>query len=591
MKKLHIILTIMICMSYRGDCTNYFVSSSLGNDNWTGRLATPNASRTDGPKNSLQALTNLVERTAIVGDSVWMRKGDQWTTTNGLVFSSAHGTTQHNKFVGAYGTGNLPVIFMDVPGNVITFRGFDDTPTSYFHMRDIEVNTRATTNRPTGIWVGESWYPNKPHHIILDGLHIKNCSNGMILYDRDIIVQNCLIMDNGNNNTGQGIFCSARNVILRNNVLDNNGSGSVFVHSMYISQTDSVLIEGNEIKNADDGLKLRTTNNLIVRNNIIHDTRIHTIHLGGDEGGGMRNAIIEGNIVYNAPQGLRIASESGNQTQLTENVIVRNNIFPAMVHISNNGPVKDLFIFNNLLHSTTDQPSLFLCQAIQPNNLQIRNNIFYKNNANSGHSLLLFQSTSGFSGISLSHNLYHFPEQSENIITIGNTNYKNLNSFRNHYPLQQNNGQHGDPLFMNPPQDFHLSANSILAIDQGANLSGIVDLDFDGGSRPQDGDGLGGAAWDIGPFEFCCVSSIAQDSKRDPEVWIAPNPVQDRLQVFHSGISIQKITIYNMLGKEMMSIDAKDEMTEINLSELPSGFYLLRHISTDKTIGGISFVK
>lgn len=123
-----------------------------------------------------------------------------------LGFSSAHGTTQHNKFVGAYGTGNLPVIFMDVPGNVITFRGFDDTPTSYFHMRDIEVNTRATTNRPTGIWVGESWYPNKPHHILLDGLHIKNCSNGMILYDRDIIVQNCLIMDNGNNNTGQGIF-------------------------------------------------------------------------------------------------------------------------------------------------------------------------------------------------------------------------------------------------------------------------------------------------------------------------------------------------------------------------------------------------
>ncbi|MBK9271362.1 MAG: right-handed parallel beta-helix repeat-containing protein [Saprospiraceae bacterium] len=591
MKKSILFLAFWISFSYKADCIHYYISSSLGNDGWSGRLPVPNASRTDGPKSSVQAFQQLINNTAGAGDSVWLRKGDSWTSTSGFVTNHAHGNPQVNLFIGAYGTGNLPILYFDGQGNVFTIRGFDDQPSSYLHIKDLEINTRATNNRPTGIWVGEGWYPNKPHHIILDGLHVKNCSNGMILYDRDIIVQNCVLSNNGNNNTGQGIFCSARNVVFRNNVLDNNGSGSVFVHSMYISQTDSITIEGNEIKNADDGLKLRTTNHLIVRNNIIHDTRIHTIHLGGDEAGGLRNAIIEGNWVYNAPQGLRIASESGNQTQLTENVIVRNNIFPAMIHISNNGPVKDIFIYNNLLHSGGSLPTLFLCQAVNPINLQVRNNIFYKTTASNNHSLLLFNSASGFNGIALDHNLYHFPVGSENIITLGNTSFKTLSHFKNQYPNMEIHGQQGDPHFVNPGTDFRPSPTSLLAIDRGADLSGLVDFDFDQRQRPLDGDGIGGTAWDIGPYEFCCVSSSDQGSESDAAVWIAPNPVQDRLQVFHPGNSLQKIIICNMVGQELISFDAEDELTEINVKDLPSGFYLLYHLSDHKRIGRIGFVK
>lgn len=591
MKGSILLIAFLLCLGSRANCTNYYFSSSRGNDNWSGRLQEPNASRTDGPKNSLQALSNLLNQTVGAGDSVWMARSDAWTTAQGIELRSANGSSNQYLFLGAYGNGSLPLIYLEGQGNVLTCRGSDTDPSSFLHISQIALSTRLTANRPTGLWVGESWYPNKPHHILLDGLQISDCNSGMILYDQDITVQNCLFINNGNGNAGHGIFCSAKNVIIRNNVLDNNGSGSVFVHSMYISQSENVLIEGNEIKNADDGLKLRTTNNLIVRNNIIHDTRIHTIHLGGDEGGGMRNVIIEGNILYNAPQGLRIASESGNQRLLTENVMVRNNLFPAMVQISSNGPVKDIYFFNNLFHSTNNQPTLLICQAIQPINVQIRNNIFYKITPQAGHSLITFQASSGLSGVMLDHNLYHFPVQSQNLITVGNQNFSSLSTFRNHYPAHERNGQNGNPNFVNPPLDFHLSAASSLAIDRGVDLTGVVEWDLDGRIRPQDGDGKGGAAFDIGPYEFCCFTSIVEEQKSTEFIRLTPNPVRDRLIINHRSVHISRISICTVEGREIKSFVAGQETTELDVNELLPGLYFLNVMSVDQRSHSIPFVK
>ena len=148
---------------------------------------------------------------------------------------------------------------------------------SYLKFQDLAlVSASAVGNRPVGVYINESFYSLKPHHIILDGLYISGCQSGMILYQNNIIVENCLLEKNGNDNQGQGIFCSATDVQFKSNVLDSNGCGSVFVHSIYISQSKNILFEDNEIKNADDGLKLRASENLIIRNNRIHNTYIHT---------------------------------------------------------------------------------------------------------------------------------------------------------------------------------------------------------------------------------------------------------------------------------------------------------------------------
>ena len=50
-------------------------------------------------------------------------------------------------------------------------------------------------------------------------------------------------------------------------------------------------------------------------------------------------------------------------------------------------------------------------------------------------------------------------------------------------------------------EDFHLTSNSTGAIDQGYDLTGIVDDDFDNIARPQ------GSSWDIGAYEYIDIGA------------------------------------------------------------------------------------
>jgi len=554
--------------------TNYYFSNTVGNDTWSGRLAQANANNSDGPKKTLNAFNTLINSVARPGDSLFFRRGDQWTGNSGIVVNAAQGTPQQNIFVGAYGVGTAPLIQKSGTGEILLCRGSSNASATYIHFKELQLTSQsAVGSRPVGVYINESFYTPKPHHILLDGLYISGCQNGMILYQNDIVVQNCTLEKNGNQAQGQGIFCSATNVLFKNNVLDSNGCGSVFVHSIYISQSKNISFVENEIKNADDGLKLRASENLFIQRNRIHDTYIHTIHIGGDESSGTKNAIIENNLIYNAPQGLRISSESGTQTQLSENIIVRNNIFPAQVFISDNGPVKDIFFYNNLIHTGNNQPALLFINAIDPVNLQIKNNIFYKTTANTNHSLVYFNT--GFTGISLDHNLYYFPASSNNLINVRGTAYKSLSAFRLVYPDQEINGQNGNPNFVSAPTDFHLTANSVLAIDKGADLIEKVPFDFEGMARPIDGDGMGSTAWDIGPYEYCCWVKTKDESKPEIALHVFPNPAQQTLHIQKNNSNICTIFIYDRLGCLMYKSLMAGEQLSIHSLGLASGYYLL----------------
>lgn len=555
--------------------SNYYFSETLGNDAWSGRLPLPNASRTDGPRKSLNALNNLLNATVKAGDSVFLRSGDVWSGSTGIATGAAQGNANQNIFIGSYGTGNKPTIQKSGTGEILLCRGSANAAASYLHFKDLAlISNSAVGSRPVGVYVNESFYSLKPHHIILDDLYISGCQNGMILYQSNISVENCLLEKNGNDAQGQGIFCSATDVQFKNNVLDSNGCGSVFVHSIYISQSKNILFEGNEIKNADDGLKLRASENLIIRNNRIHNTYIHTIHVGGDQSSGTKNVIIEANHVYNAPQGLRISSESGTQTLLSENIMVRNNIFPAQVFISDNGPVKDIYFYNNIIHSGANQPALLFTNAINPVNLQIKNNIFYKTTPNANHSLVYFNN--GLNGIALDHNLYYFPSNSNNLVNVRGTAYKTLPAFRSAYPNFEINGQNGDPNFVSPTSDFHLTANSRLAIDKGADMTNVVLIDFDGMPRPINGDAMGGSAWDIGPYEYCCIVDTKEYSDKIPIAKVFPNPANSEIVVETENVIPETICILDIFGKKILQSNDCAMQTHISISKLPAGSYILQ---------------
>lgn len=571
--------------------TNYYFSESLGNDSWSGRFSMPNANNTDGPKKSLTAFNALLNTIAKPGDSIFLKRGDQWSGANGITANAAQGNANMYIFIGAYGQGAKPRINKTGAGEILLCRGSANAASSYLKFQDLAlVSNSAIGNRPVGVYINESFYSLKPHHIILDGLYITGCQNGMILYQNNITVENCLLEKNGNDNQGQGIFCSATDVQFKSNVLDSNGCGSVFVHSIYISQSKNILFEGNEIKNADDGLKLRASENLIIRNNRIHNTYIHTMHVGGDQSSGTKNVIIEGNLIYDAPQGLRISSESGTQTLLSENIMVRNNIFPAQVFISDNGPVKDVYFFNNLIHTGANQPYLFLSNAINPINLQIINNIFYKTTVTVVHSLLGFISNTGLNGITLDNNLYYYPVGGRNILNVGNNFYTSLTTFRANHPTHEQNGIQGDPNFVSST-DFHLTSLSILAIDKGKPLNGSLDVDFDGRLRPIDGDADGVATVDIGPYEYCCAVATKLDPNIQNESYVYPNPSSEQISIISAHGVPDKIKLIDLSGNVAIETNTCMQQTNLDVSNLNKAVYIIQLYYKSKPDESIKFIK
>ncbi len=586
-----ILLSVLLFSFQQAQSTTYYFSNNLGNDSWTGRIPLPNANLSDGPKKSILAFNTLLNTVARSGDSLLLRRGEEWISNVGIQSNAAQGTEDKYIAIAAYGSGAKPILQMTAAGDVLLCRGSANAASSYLKFHDLHLETKLPVGaRPGGVYVGESFYTNKPHDLIFDHLTIRSCKYGMILYQNNIVVQNCSLELNGNQAEGQGIFCSASNVKFLNNVLDSNGCGSVFVHSIYISQTSDILFEGNEIKNADDGLKLRASNNLIIRNNKIHDTHIHSMHLGGDQASGCSNIIIEGNHCYNVPNGLRISSESGTQTLPTENVIVRNNIFPAMVHVSDNGPVKNIFFYNNLFHSAPGQPALWITNAANPQNIQLKNNLFYSTIPNNSHSLLSLIGSSGINGISLDHNLYYYPFGSRNILTVGNRTFQNLSLFQSAFSNQEVHGQQGNPNFINAPLDFHLSANSDLAMDKGINLDSVGLLDLDNNNRIMDGNNDGKFIIDIGPYEFCCVVAVPKIKTSD-KIYVYPNPSNNIIHLQFREELPDYVRIFNVHGKEMYVVQPNDIQQQIDISVYPSGCYWISTSYFNNSNQTIKFLK
>ena len=56
---------------------DYYLSSSNGNDAWSGLLPEPNSDNTDGPKATISAFTSLL-RDSPAGNNFYFRRGDVW---------------------------------------------------------------------------------------------------------------------------------------------------------------------------------------------------------------------------------------------------------------------------------------------------------------------------------------------------------------------------------------------------------------------------------------------------------------------------------------------------------------------------------
>jgi hypothetical protein len=291
--------------------------------------------------------------------------------------------------------------------------------------------------------------------------------SGMTLYGSDHLIHGCRVADNV---LRDGAYVSGENITIQYNEFEHNGPPppDSLMHSLYITNAHGVVFQHNEVHSATDGVKVRRTDNGVFRHNVFHGLEAIGLHLGGDSGGGTVNNRIESNLFYDNGGGIVIKSESGTQTVPVDGVVIANNImhtprpgfasYGAHLVVVNDVPAQNISVTNNLLYDMIDDDGIRI--ANPGSNLRCANNIVGKFTDGVAYELS--------SNVSGSNNLEFATRESFEALNLTDA----------------------------ADFDFTVTAASSMLIDQGLDVSDVVDLDYTGNPRPV------GSGYDIGPYEY-----------------------------------------------------------------------------------------
>ncbi|MEO7175721.1 MAG: T9SS type A sorting domain-containing protein [Saprospiraceae bacterium] len=122
--------------------------------------------------------------------------------------------------------------------------------------------------------------------------------------------------------------------------------------------------------------------------------------------------------------------------------------------------------------------------------------------------------------------------------------------------------------------DFHLTANSQLAIDQGSNpgsdggfsLSPVLEYMHPSDSLIRCQTGF----LDIGAYEFCIISDVQNNPVQDFKIY--PNPAHDFLYVDMPFVAGSTFEIFNSMGQLLLSKFAENR---VDISQFSAGIYFI----------------
>jgi hypothetical protein len=334
-----------------------------------------------------------------------------------------------------------------------------------------------------------------------------------------------------NSNYAGILVDNSSHIIVENSYTRNTASSGIGIWN-----SDHILVDGNEVELAcyngmQESLTVAGTDTFEVRNNHVHngvagydkegvcvkdgssDGKVYQNHVHHTQAVGIYvdawdkhtfNVDVFQNVVHDvSAMAFSLASEMGG---LLEGIRVYNNIayhnefvgiwLSGCCPQSASHPMRDIKIINNTLYDNgwdgwgggigIENPDV--------QNVIIRNNICSQN--------LYFQiaidASVSMPEVTVDHNLIHGYRGTEGEV------------YGDDYVT-------GNPMFVNSPgADFHLQQGSP-AVDAGSAIDAPND-DFDGNSRPQDGDGNGTATVDIGAYEVLSGCTLSGDFNGDGKV-------------------------------------------------------------------------
>ena len=307
------------------------------------------------------------------------------------------------------------------------------------HITIVKDSTHSTGSSGIGVWGGND--------IIVDGNEVASaCSNGL---QESLTVAGTNTFEVSNNHVHNEIRGYDKEGIC---IKDGSANGKVYRNHVHDVWAVGIYVDAWN----------KHTRNIDVFQNAVHDVvNNNGFSLASETGGLLENVRIDNNMAY------------------------RNRYLGLSITVNGPGgalgqhPMKDIYVINNTFYGNgwetwgggiaVDNPDV--------QNVVIRNNICSQN--------LYFQIAVAAA----------VPAQSTTI------DHNLIDGYRGtEGETRGSDYVEGTPLFMEAAgSDFHLQAGSP-AIDKGSATT-APGTDFEGVTRPQDGDGDGSAAHDIGAFE------------------------------------------------------------------------------------------
>jgi len=391
--------------------------------------------------------------------------------------------------------------------------------TAYIRAGTYEEQVIPLNSGSAGNYITYAAYPGETVTIDGDSITLPAYETGLfVVEDTNYIkVSGLRIVNAGPNDNNAGIYVdNAHHIIIENNYTYNTVSSGIGVWD-----GSNIIIDGNEVRLAcNDGeqedITVSGTDTFEIKNNHVHEGGPGT---NGGEGitvkGGATNGRIYKNHVHDITRGERtcIYVDAWGATA-TSNIEIFQNVFHncgAGISLASEdgGLVRNVEIYNNIVYDNQSngleignwgEPGI-LVRPIE--RIAFTNNTVY-NNGSTGWGGGFYNDNPDVTDIVVRNNIFSQNPTSQivNESSVSLTVDHNLIDGTQEYTYAISGTDYvvGDPLFLNASAaDFHLRANSP-AIDNGSAV-GAPNDDFDGNSRPQDGDGDSTAIHDIGAYE------------------------------------------------------------------------------------------